>query len=142
MQLYYASRDGQARKIAMRITERLARHGVAAPRRHVVELNHLAGKAAVEMPLRLALDIASLPVYALRSSSGSIVQVTDPGHGLISGKWLDIGKVKVPILRGLAAHPPYFHNGSAKDLMALVEGSVRAGGVILWAFEVAIGPAG
>lgn len=72
-------------------------------------------------PLRLALDIASLPVYALRSSSGSIVQVTDPGRGLISGKWLDIGKVKVPILRGLAAHPPYFHNGSAKDLMALVK---------------------
>lgn len=31
MQLYYASRDGQARKIAIRIAERLARHGVAAP---------------------------------------------------------------------------------------------------------------
>ena len=30
MQLYYASRDGQARKIATRIAEHLAAHGVAA----------------------------------------------------------------------------------------------------------------
>ncbi|MFY9989966.1 MAG: menaquinone-dependent protoporphyrinogen IX dehydrogenase [Rhodoplanes sp.] len=30
MQLYYASRDGQARKIATRIAERLAAHGIAA----------------------------------------------------------------------------------------------------------------
>jgi menaquinone-dependent protoporphyrinogen oxidase len=30
MQLYYASRDGQARKIATRIAERLAGHGIAA----------------------------------------------------------------------------------------------------------------
>jgi menaquinone-dependent protoporphyrinogen oxidase len=30
MQLYYASRDGQARKIAARIAERLAAHGIAA----------------------------------------------------------------------------------------------------------------
>jgi menaquinone-dependent protoporphyrinogen oxidase len=30
MQLYYASRDGQARKIATRIAERLAGHGISA----------------------------------------------------------------------------------------------------------------
>jgi len=33
----------------------------------------------------------------------------------------DIGKVKGPILRGLAARPPYFHNGSAATLSDVVE---------------------
>ena len=42
--------------------------------------------------------------------------VTDPGRALISGKCADIGKVKGPILRGLAARAPYFHNGSAATL--------------------------
>jgi cytochrome c peroxidase len=40
---------------------------------------------------------------------------------LISGNWTDIGKTKGPILRGLAARAPYFHNGSAKDLAAAVQ---------------------
>ena len=35
---------------------------------------------------------------------------------MISGKCADIGKVKGPILRGLAARAPYFHNGSAGSL--------------------------
>jgi cytochrome c peroxidase len=41
---------------------------------------------------------------------------TDPGLALISGRCADIGKFKVPVLRGLAARPPYFHNGSAATL--------------------------
>ena len=32
---------------------------------------------------------------------------------MVTGKWADIGKFKGPILRGLAARAPYFHNGSA-----------------------------
>jgi cytochrome c peroxidase len=32
----------------------------------------------------------------------------------------DVGKVKTPVLRGLAARPPYFHNGSAKDLATVI----------------------
>ena len=44
------------------------------------------------------------------------VQTTDPGRALITGKWADIGKVKGPILRGLASRAPYFHNGSAASL--------------------------
>jgi cytochrome c peroxidase len=40
---------------------------------------------------------------------------------LITGKWKDIGKVKGPILRALAARAPYFHNGSASDLGAVVD---------------------
>ena len=46
--------------------------------------------------------------------------VTDPGRALISGNCADIGKVKGPILRGLAGRAPYFHNGSAATLMDAV----------------------
>jgi cytochrome c peroxidase len=67
------------------------------------------------------LDLANLPVYTLtNSATGATVQVTDPGKALISGSWTDIGKTKGPILRGLAARAPYFHNGSAKDLATVV----------------------
>ncbi|HKW37770.1 MAG TPA: cytochrome C [Burkholderiales bacterium] len=47
--------------------------------------------------------------------------VTDPGRALISGRFADIGKFKGPILRGLAARAPYFHNGSAADLDAVID---------------------
>jgi cytochrome c peroxidase len=67
------------------------------------------------------LDIAKLPVYTLASvANGAQVAVTDPGRALISGNFVDIGKTKGPILRGLAARAPYFHNGSAKDLPTVV----------------------
>jgi cytochrome c peroxidase len=67
------------------------------------------------------LDVANLPVYTLQNSvTGATVEVTDPGKAMISGKWTDIGKTKGPILRGLAARAPYFHNGSAKDLTTVV----------------------
>ena len=67
------------------------------------------------------LDLANLPVYTLtNSSTGATVQVTDPGRAMITGNWNDIGKTKGPILRGLAARAPYFHNGSAKDLATVV----------------------
>jgi cytochrome c peroxidase len=39
---------------------------------------------------------------------------------LISGNCADIGKLKGPILRGLAARAPYFHNGSAATLLDVV----------------------
>jgi cytochrome c peroxidase len=40
---------------------------------------------------------------------------------MISGKWIDMGKFKGPILRGLAARAPYFHDGSGADLDAVVD---------------------
>ena len=49
------------------------------------------------------------------------MQTTDPGRALISGKWKDIGRFKGPILRGLAARAPYFHNGSAKHFQAVID---------------------
>ncbi len=67
------------------------------------------------------LDVANLPVYTLQNvATGAIVEVTDPGKAMLSGKWTDIGKTKGPMLRGLAARAPYFHNGSAPDLSAVV----------------------
>ena len=42
-------------------------------------------------------------------------------RALVTGKWRDIGRFKGPILRGLAARAPYFHNGFAADLDAAVD---------------------
>ena len=68
------------------------------------------------------LDLQYLPVITVRDKmTGQIVQTTDPGRALITGKWNDIGKVKGPILRGLASRAPYFHNGSATTLLDVVE---------------------
>ena len=44
-----------------------------------------------------------------------------PGRALITGSWKDVGKVKGPILRGLAARAPYFHNGSADSLRDVLD---------------------
>ena len=67
------------------------------------------------------LDVSYLPVITLRNNAtGAIVQTTDPGRALITGLWADIGKVKGPILRGVAARAPYFHNGSAAGLSDVV----------------------
>jgi cytochrome c peroxidase len=45
---------------------------------------------------------------------------TDPGKALVSGNCADFNRVKGPILRGLAARAPYFHNGAAADLREVV----------------------
>jgi len=45
---------------------------------------------------------------------------TDPGKGLVNGKCADLGKMKVPILRGLASRAPYFHGGNAATLEDVV----------------------
>jgi len=86
-----------------------------------------AGDHSVPMPLNIGVADASrrtpdLPLYTLRNlATGEIVQTTDPGRALITGKWNDIGKFKGPTLRGLAIRAPYFHNGSAADLDAVVD---------------------
>ena len=63
-----------------------------------------------------------LPAITLRNkATGETSTTTDPGRALITGRWQDIGKVKTPVLRGLAARAPYFHNGSAKTLGEVVD---------------------
>ena len=72
-------------------------------------------------PAMPALDITGLPVYTVQCTDGTTVQVTDVGRAMITGKCADVGKVKGPILRGLAARAPYFHNGAAARLDDVVE---------------------
>jgi cytochrome c peroxidase len=85
------------------------------------------GNHSVGTPLNIGLTDASrrtpdMPLYTLRNKTTSeLKQTTDPGRALISGKWSDIGKTKGPILRGLAARAPYFHNGSAATLSDVVD---------------------
>jgi cytochrome c peroxidase len=67
------------------------------------------------------LDVAGLPTYTFQQvGTGKTIQVTDPGRGLVSGKFKDLGKTKGPTLRALATRAPYFHNGAAKDLRTVV----------------------
>jgi cytochrome c peroxidase len=77
------------------------------------------GNHSVGLPINIGIADASrrtpdMPLYTLRNkTTGVLVQTTDPGRAMITGKWADIGKFKGPILRGLGARAPYFHNGSA-----------------------------
>jgi hypothetical protein len=68
-----------------------------------------------------ALDLEHLPSYTFReTSTGRTVVLSDPGRGLVTGRFADLGKTKIPNLRGLTARAPYFHNGSATDLSTVV----------------------
>lgn len=74
-----------------------------------------------DYPAPAGLDVSGLPVYTVRCNDGTQKQVTDLGRALISKSCADLGKVKGPILRGLAGRAPYFHNGSAATLNDAVE---------------------
>lgn len=86
-----------------------------------------SGNHSTPMPLDIGVSDASrrtpdMPLYTLRNKeTGETVQTTDPGRALMTGKWKDIGRFKGPILRSVASRPPYFHDGSAADLPAVVE---------------------
>ena len=99
-------------------TPNVGDHSVKAP------LDIGIADARAKSPPRL--DISGLPVFTLRCTdvdgplAGQVFKVTDPGRAMISGQCADIGKVKGPILRGLASRAPYFHNGSAATLLDVV----------------------
>jgi cytochrome c peroxidase len=62
-----------------------------------------------------------MPLHTVRNkTTGEERQTTDPGRALRSGRWADMDRFKTPSLRGLAARPPYFHNGIAKTLEDVV----------------------
>jgi len=85
------------------------------------------GNHSIPAPLDIGIADASratpdMPLYVLRNlATGKKIVTTDPGRALITGKWNDVGKFKGPVLRSLASRPPYFHNGSAADLGAVVD---------------------
>jgi cytochrome c peroxidase len=75
------------------------------------------------------LDFPDVPIYkvtgcpnpfATTSSAPTSFYTADPGKALVTGKCADFNRGKGPILRGLAARAPYFHDGAAKDLTQIV----------------------
>jgi len=52
---------------------------------------------------------------------GRVVYTQDPGFALTTGKCIDIGKITIQQMRGLAARPPYFSNGSAQTIRDIVD---------------------
>jgi cytochrome c peroxidase len=87
------------------------------------------GNHSLPVPLNIGvgdldspLDVSYLPVFTLQNKlTGEIKKTTDPGRALLTGVWKDVGRIKGPILRGLAARPPYFHNGSARSLGDVID---------------------
>jgi hypothetical protein len=86
-----------------------------------------AGNHSVPMALNIGVSDASrrtadLPLYTLRNrATGETIRTTDPGRAMVTGKWNDIAKFKGPVLRALAARPPYFHDGSAATLADVIK---------------------
>jgi cytochrome c peroxidase len=73
------------------------------------------------------LSFPGVPVYEItgcpnpfavagQPSTPYVIYTTDPGKGLVTGLCGDVNRIKGPVLRGLAARAPYFHNGAARDL--------------------------
>lgn len=73
------------------------------------------------------LSAPDLPVYRIgncpdpqNSGQTLVFYTSDPGKALITGLCSDVNRGKGPVLRGLAARAPYFHNGAAANLDELV----------------------
>ena len=73
------------------------------------------------------LDEPDLPIFLIQgcpnpfnAGQAASFYTTDPGKALVTGQCGDLNRVKGPILRGLAARAPYFHNGAAKTLLEAV----------------------
>lgn len=86
-----------------------------------------SGNHSVPMALDIGISDESrrtsdMPLYTLQNNvTGETIKTTDPGRALITGKWKDVGRFKGPVLRSVASRPPYFHDGSAPDLNAVVD---------------------
>lgn len=73
------------------------------------------------------LDPPNLPVFVINGCPDPFnggrpeaFYTSDPGKALLTGQCSDLNRLKGPVLRGLAARAPYFHNGAAANLMAAV----------------------
>jgi len=62
----------------------------------------------------------ALPILTLQNKlTLETRRVCDLGRGG-NGVWADVAKFRVPPLRGLAARAPYFHDGQARDIAAVI----------------------
>ena len=73
------------------------------------------------------LDEPDLPIFLVQgcpnpfnAGQPASFYTTDPGKALVTGQCADLNRLKGPILRGLAARAPYFHNGAAHTLLEAV----------------------
>lgn len=74
------------------------------------------------------LSVPDLPVYEVdgcpdpfNPGQTTPVFTTDLGKAMLTGQCSDLNRIKGPILRGLAARAPYFHNGAASTLDQVVD---------------------
>lgn len=75
-------------------------------------------KESPELPLfRITCNASAAPHPQL----GRTFLTQDPGRALITGKCADVGSIVMQQFRGLTARAPYFANGSAADLIDVVE---------------------
>jgi hypothetical protein len=81
---------------------------------------------APDLPL---FKLTCKPGYRPHPHLGRVVYTQDPGFALTTGKCEDIGKITVQQMRGLAARAPYFSNGSARTLRAIVDYYERRYGI-------------
>lgn len=108
-------------------TPNVGDHSVALPLDIATSrLANYESDTAIVSALR-ELSAPDLPVFEITgcpdpaNPSATIRYFTsDPGKALVSGLCADINRGKGPVLRGLAARAPYFHNGAAADLDELV----------------------
>jgi hypothetical protein len=73
------------------------------------------------------LSMPQLPVFLISGcpdpfnpGQSASFYTSDPARALITGHCSDFNRIKGPILRGLAARAPYFHNGAAATLREVV----------------------
>ena len=77
--------------------------------------------------LPFADRFADLPLFRITCLKdphphyGRVIHTYDPGYALTTGRCADVGKITLQSMRGLAARAPYFSNGLARDLRAIVD---------------------
>jgi hypothetical protein len=84
------------------------------------------------------LDVRYLPRITVCKTDPATGRATsnckttsDLGQALIDGRFDHVGKLKGPILRGLSARAPFFHNGSANTLLDAVRFYENRFGLVL-----------
>lgn len=71
--------------------------------------------------------LPDLPLFRIRCHGkphpyyGDVILTMDPGFALTTGRCADVGKITLQSMRGLSARAPYFSNGSAADLRAVID---------------------
>ena len=84
--------------------------------------NSSANLGGLDLSYLPAITVCKLDLTTNPPTPTSNCKTTsDLGQALIDGRFDHVGKIKGPILRGLSARAPYFHNGSAQTLLDAVQ---------------------